>query len=483
MLRRQDVEPGPIGLLNQRQHNVGRFLAAADSLLPPDRRITREDLEAEGDMERPRVTECILFLRAAAEGARSCGSPPEAPCLSPGASACVSPTQIRMTPSPQQCASPIPQPCFSHGHMHTAAAYEAQQASPGANTSPPAIQQACTPPEACSSPVCGNSASLVCRSSCVDGSQYPSAAQVATEPCTPVQGGAMEQFANCAGSSSSTATRSTAAGTPPGCNDGAFGSHTVGSAEQFHPSSASSHHATPVADGLHQHQQSRYSQQQHYEQRDPQLHFADQGHHQQQHDHLQRFHNPSTERLQQFQSPHQDHRQHVPSPQAHLQQFLSPQGRGSQQFPSPQQQQEQQPAQQALGLFGSPPSAAAAHGSPGHLAVRRSGVYSPTMSFNSAAAAGVALPPPPAPLTQVQAPYMGVGVGVAAGMAPRPMQNVTGVTRLMQQCSSMLRDRMYMGSGAHPQMGGVRSSYGSPVSFDPQEVGGSGPKSALLSDQ
>jgi hypothetical protein len=72
-------------------------------------------------------------------------------------------------------------------------------------------------------------------------------------------------------------------------------------------------------------------------------------------------------------------------------------------------------------------------------------------------------------------PYMGAsGMGLSAPRGPGG-QSVAGVTRLMQQCSSMLRERMYMGAGNAGQMGGVRSSYGSQASFDPQEVCAVGP--------
>jgi hypothetical protein len=86
-----------------------------------------------------------------------------------------------------------------------------------------------------------------------------------------------------------------------------------------------------------------------------------------------------------------------------------------------------------------------------------------------------ALQPPgalPLPLAM-----LGAGGGLAGGAAlaglagrggeMRSMQAVAGVTRLMQQCSSMLRERMYMGGGAAAAAPGAARS---PAPFDPQEV-------------
>jgi hypothetical protein len=101
----------------------------------------------------------------------------------------------------------------------------------------------------------------------------------------------------------------------------------------------------------------------------------------------------------------------------------------------------------------------------------------------SLASAGLALPgglgtsmpqlpmgiPAPLPMAPMQA--LG-GMGVPGGAMTqragdmRSMQAVAGVTRLMQQCSSMLRERMFMGGGTPQQL--ARS----PAPFDPQEVGG-----------
>jgi hypothetical protein len=83
----------------------------------------------------------------------------------------------------------------------------------------------------------------------------------------------------------------------------------------------------------------------------------------------------------------------------------------------------------------------------------------------AAAAAAVGLPGLPAPFPLAA----GISLPGAAALQRcemRSMQAVTGVTRLMQQCSSMLRERMYMGGPC----GGQQLAPASPVSFDPQQV-------------
>ncbi|GBF88032.1 kinesin-4-like protein [Raphidocelis subcapitata] len=134
-------------------------------------------------------------------------------------------------------------------------------------------------------------------------------------------------------------------------------------------------------------------------------------------------------------------------------------------------QQQLALAQPQHGLVSSPSSGSL------DMAPRHSGVYaSPAMpggtlsgscSPTKASAMHHALSPlqlPPLPQ-----PPMPSALGLPMGGPPaRSAQSVAGVTRLMQQCSSMLRDRMYAGGGG--AVGGVRGSYGSPAAFDPQEV-------------
>ena len=76
------------------------------------------------------------------------------------------------------------------------------------------------------------------------------------------------------------------------------------------------------------------------------------------------------------------------------------------------------------------------------------------------------------PLGGLAPPPPGAGAAAAAALAPRggSMQAVHGVTRLMQQCSSMLRERMYMGGAAAGAGAGTPGAPRSPAPFDPQEV-------------
>ncbi|KIY95508.1 hypothetical protein MNEG_12454 [Monoraphidium neglectum] len=69
---------------------------------------------------------------------------------------------------------------------------------------------------------------------------------------------------------------------------------------------------------------------------------------------------------------------------------------------------------------------------------------------------------------------VGLGLGALGGAAPggemRSMQAVAGVTRLMQQCSGMLRERMFMGGAGGGAQAAAGAAGRSPATFDPQQA-------------
>eukprot|EP00878_Enallax_costatus_P036059 GHUV01040351.1.p1 GENE.GHUV01040351.1~~GHUV01040351.1.p1 ORF type:complete len:697 (+),score=225.05 GHUV01040351.1:411-2501(+) len=65
-----DVEAGPHGLWQQRNHNVTAFLTAVEKwlpALPADGRFSIADLEADGTDDRPQVAKCLLYIQAACQ--------------------------------------------------------------------------------------------------------------------------------------------------------------------------------------------------------------------------------------------------------------------------------------------------------------------------------------------------------------------------------------------------------------------------------
>jgi hypothetical protein len=144
--------------------------------------------------------------------------------------------------------------------------------------------------------------------------------------------------------------------------------------------------------------------------------------------------------------------------------------------PAAQQQHHHLHHSQQLAHHLTPPQQ---HGlAAGHPASQGPGA-SPAMLAASMAGGGLTPPgglPMAAALLPVGLPAPMASMSALAGMATagaamqragdmRSMQAVAGVTRLMQQCSSMLRERMYIGGGTPQQL--ARS----PAPFDPQEVG------------
>jgi hypothetical protein len=274
-----------------------------------------------------------------------------------------------------------------------------------------------------------------CARSSSGSSPYGWQGQVTAEPSTPGHsGGAPTPFAVVAGSGGSfSAARPPLVGTLPAC-----GLH-MGGGDNFRPL-ASGLHGLVQADSPLQHQQPR-------------------NHHQP--THLQRRGSSpaASPAPQQQRAPlQQDHQQQHQQQQQHNQRQHSRQPSPAPHPDHPQQQPSTPPANGAVGpspmRSAQPPAVAAAPAA------------APAGFGPNAPVAAAGLPP--------AAAGVGLGLGALGGAAPggemRSMQAVAGVTRLMQQCSGMLRERMFMGGAGGGAQAAAGAAGRSPATFDPQQV-------------
>jgi hypothetical protein len=397
VLLSHEVEPGPSGLIRQRQHNVGCFLSAVERMLPHECAFSPSDLDADDEAERPRVAECVLLLRAAAAaGAPARCASPSAPPATPalGGDAAASPPfggSSSGAGSEGDCGS---------GSSIAEAGAEAASRSPVASTGAAAAP----------------------------AGEGPVQRQPSAEPCTPRQWGLGVLGQQCG----------------PGSGGGGGG----GAAAYALPAPS----GAPLPEA------------------------------------------PLSSRMTGVYRAAADAAQQIASVEG-----SGPEWPSAPAMPSnPGPPAYEVHGGNAYGTAGPSPQAAPAytfHQSPvvyrtlqcGGHAPGTAGLPGPAAGGQAAAAAAAAEGPlwqsgshgspghavrslPQIMPSAAPAPYLGAGASALAGLGPRGggVPPVAGVTRLMQQCSSMLRDRMYM-SGAG-QMGGVRASYSGPATFDPQEV-------------
>eukprot|EP00877_Chromochloris_zofingiensis_P005398 jgi/Chrzof1/1485/Cz10g09180.t1 len=101
ILEAADVDGGPNGLAYQRAENVGNFLCKVESFLPADCRFSLADVESDGWEERPRIVDCLMYLRSAASAVQ-----PSVSSSSPVRSTSTSINSQRSTDHYRQLASP-----------------------------------------------------------------------------------------------------------------------------------------------------------------------------------------------------------------------------------------------------------------------------------------------------------------------------------------------------------------------------------------